>query len=657
MTSAVDNIEDDNTPIPTVLDASPYNSTTSRKWLPLFLKFIRHLRIDSKEIYSPELAGVGGSKFTLYNSQRIFLEQLADGLENNVHTFHVLKARQLGMSTISLAIDIFWLAMHPGCQGALVVDTDDNRDKFRLILRRYIQSFPKQMFGSSFGIKKGGDNRNFMHFTNGSTLDLLVAGKRKKATLGESRAYWFLHATELANYGSPEGIAALRETLAEHHPHRLYIYESTAKGFNHWKDMWDEAERDSLSKKAIFIGWWAKEDNALSSRDARFAAYSYEPEPDERRLIREVKTRYNHDINMNQLAWIRWRASDTSISDGSLAQNLPWVAEDAFVMSGASFFQIRRLNNDLDRITNPEEPINFQGYRFYLGNDFFAVKMEQITNPAEIERVELRVWEHPSEHGDYVIGVDPAWGRNDWKDRSAIEIYRCFGDCLVQVAEYASADVDTRQTAWMLAYLAGAYRNCFVNIELTGGVGTSVMTEMANLRNQLRSPTFEQQVGERAWEDFLANARYYLYHRPDNPGAAGYVYNWKTTRDSKFTLMNNYRDSHVKGELIINSVHLAKEMQTIVQDGSTIEAPGRSKDDRAFASALANQTWIEWVKPRMMLAGMTYDAVRALEDGKEMENKTGTFLNRIVVDFMKNAADKAENEDRRPSWMVQRGLA
>jgi hypothetical protein len=59
-----------------------------------------------------------------------------------------------------------------------------------------------------------------------------------------------------------------------------------------------------------------------------------------------------------------------------------------------------------------------------------------------IDDVRLRVWEDPAPTGQYVIGCDPAWGRNDWADRSSISVWRCFADKLIQVAEYADSDVD-----------------------------------------------------------------------------------------------------------------------------------------------------------------------------------------------------------------------
>jgi len=95
------------------------------------------------------------------------------------------------------------------------------------------------------------------------------------------RGYALAHCTEVANYGDANGLASFRETLAETHPDRLFIYESTAKGFNHWKDMWEECARDTFTKRGIFIGWWAKDINRIKRKDRRFPSYGLD-EPDER---------------------------------------------------------------------------------------------------------------------------------------------------------------------------------------------------------------------------------------------------------------------------------------------------------------------------------------------------------------------------------------
>ncbi len=617
------------------------------KWLNLFERFIEPLRIDSKEVEGE--ADGRGAKLSLWMSQRRFLEEIAEGLEQDQRTFICLKSRQLGISTVSLAVDLFWLAMHPGMMGALVADNDSNAAYFRATLTRYIGSFPKNFFGSDFQCVT--NNRNFLKFSNGSRLDFLVAGKSKKAW-SESRGYTLAHATEVSKYGTIEGLASFRESLAEQHPNRLFIYESTAAGYNHWRDMWISAGNDPYTQRRFFIGWWAKEINQIGKKDKRWSVYGTgQLDQRELELCKLVREKHNHRITDEQLAWYRWRQSEEAADPNLLDQNQPWIAEQAFIQTGYSFFQPRYIQQEMQRVYDSDDGL-FKGYKIWIGNDFWATKLEQIGDQDRMHEVELRIWQDPIKEARYVIGCDPAYGRNDWKDRHGITVCRCYADKLVQVAEYADHNIETRQAAWVLAYLAGAYRNCVVNLEL-GGPGRAVLTEFDYLRLQVRAEIYNQRAEEKGWQDFLANARWYLYHKPDSPGA-GYVYAWQTHSQSKFEIMNQLRDSFMTKTLIVNSIPALEEMASVIQDGAEIAAPGRNKDDRVFALALCNRAWIDHVRAGMLTEGLTYERLVAEENGERARG--AVVVDRIVYDWFRRQEEMATNPEV-PEWMRERGLA
>lgn len=140
-----------------------------------FEAFCHRLTIDSKEFGRIPLKFMG--------SQRYVLEQIADGLRNNIHEFVILKGRQLGISTIMLALDIYWLFKNAGLQAAIVTDTDDNRELFRSLLTGYIGSISQS---SKPGIER--HNRAQIVFKNGSRLMYMVAGEKKKAGSDAPRA-------------------------------------------------------------------------------------------------------------------------------------------------------------------------------------------------------------------------------------------------------------------------------------------------------------------------------------------------------------------------------------------------------------------------------------------------------------------------------------
>ena len=101
--------------------------------LEQFYKFCSQLRIETKE---HGLRKMG----TLLGTQTYVMDEINKGLAEDAHFFVILKGRQLGITTISLALDLYWHFIHPGLQGTLTTDTEENRDMFRSTLAMYMLS-------------------------------------------------------------------------------------------------------------------------------------------------------------------------------------------------------------------------------------------------------------------------------------------------------------------------------------------------------------------------------------------------------------------------------------------------------------------------------------------------------------------------------------
>ena len=446
-----------------------------QKWMECFLEFIGNMVISSKELDSAKPVPLLD---VMYSAQYRFLEEIAEGLDRGIRDFKCLKSRQLGVSTISLALDVFWASVHDKLQGALITDTDGNRDKFRILIEQYIESLPR---GLRVGIKQ--HNRNNLVLHNGSVIDYLVAGTRgKRGSLGTSRALNFVHATEVSNWGSAQAdIANLTASLAEKHPHRLYIWESTARGYgNEWYDMCESAGDDNFTQKLFFLGWYLKEDYAFDPKSPEFKSWwDGTLLPEEDAINKMVLEESKYVIKPEQWAWHRYMRTMKIMDEDLMRQNYPSSAKEAFIMTGRSFFPLKRIEEDLRWLKDIEAPL--KAYRYYLGENFLATEMQPVDSTKDAD---LRVWEEPHPNGIYVMGVDPAYGRNDYKDRHAIQVYRCYADKLVQVAEYATDAPETYQVTWVMAHLAGAYKNVWINLEVSGP-GFAIMQELRHLRQLL----------------------------------------------------------------------------------------------------------------------------------------------------------------------------
>lgn len=618
------------------------------------MRIVENCKIKSRDVESDRDGS--GSRLSLYGSQKRFLDELSEGMEQGIRVFLCLKSRQLGITTICLILDVAWLAMFPGINGALVVHNGAAKEKMRQDLQDIVASFPPNFFGRAFAIRKGRNNREFIEFTNGSRLNFIVAGEKdaERETFGDGAGYSLCHFTEIALYASEKALASFEQSLSTAHPNRLVMYESRASGFNHWRAMWLNAGRDYLTIRRIFIGWWSREDQIIPRTDRRFPSYGMShPNGEESELMSHVWHLYKHKITPEQLAWYRHKISDEKMTVEIMHAQQPWTESQAFVAGGYSFFAAKDITKTLVEVIHDPAEYGYRGFRYIMGNDFLSTVIEQVGAQTPLEQRELRVWRPPVKGGQYAMGFDPAFGRNDNKDSHAISVWRCYADLMEQVAEYATPNVITEHAAWVMAHLAGCYEDCIINLELSGGPGHLVMQALQHVRDLLRAEMYQDMVKERRLEDFLTAARWYMYRRPDAMGA-GYVWNTLTSSNSKLPLMESFRTSQRSGALIIRSEPLLREMIGVRQEGIKIEAPGNSKDDRVVAAALANQAWVQWRRPQLMAIGATFESEQRIQEGGQ--RTIGDIMNGMVRNFLRMNEEADAEPPRGPEWMVSRGL-
>ena len=557
--------------------------------LAKFYKFCAELKIETKE---EGLKKMG----KLLGTQTYVMEEIDKGLKEDVHFFVILKGRQLGITTVSLALDLYWQFTHPGWQGTLVSDTEENRDMFRSTLGMYIDGLPKE-----YKIPLVAHNRNQMVLKNRSRIFYQIAGN--KARLGQGKAITYLHATETASWGNDEGLASLIASLAEKNPQRLYIFESTAQGFNMFHDMYKTAKR-ARTQRAIFCGWWRNEYYSVGPETKEYKVYwDGKLKPEEKEWVREIKKLYGVEVNSRQMAWWRWKMAEGIKDETLMYQEFPPTEDYAFVMTGTSFFSNSRCTD----AAKHAKTLEYECYRYAFGQLF----QDTECLPSSDRLATLRIWQQPVDTAYYVIGADPAYGSSDWADRFCIQVYRVYADGLDQVAEFATSELNTYQFAWVIAHLAGAYKNSTLNLEVNGP-GQAVINELKNLK---RLATAMQGRMATDMMDVLGSMQNYIWRRNDTMGGLSNSIGFLTTSSSKERMLSYMKDYFERGMMGIFSMDLLEEMKGIVRENGFIGAPGRGKDDRVIAAALATIAWAEQVQPRLI--GMRLS--------KEMSVKQDTY--------------------------------
>ncbi|MEM4134348.1 MAG: hypothetical protein QXV73_04050 [Candidatus Micrarchaeia archaeon] len=557
-----------------------------------FINWANHLVIFSKE--------KGKMLFTpnrWYYAQKYIANEILREIENKspIRNFVILKGRQQGCTTLLLALDLFWVQTFSGIKLGFLTQDYEARPKLREIVRTMYLHLPR-----THKLPVIIDNRTLMQFSNNSEFLFFHVSSREstKQSVARSQALTCIHATEVAFYSAndPEEkvLKSLMVSSAKTHPHRYTILESTANGFNSFYDRYMEAKNNPTSK-AIFVGWWGRDDYVIKKDDPLFKVYGYPMSREEQRKIELVKKMYGYEISIEQLAWWRKELDTTFNGDENYClQELPFYDEEAFRLSGYKFFDAYKLMEDMKKVAT------IKPYYFYINADTQGVYIDT----ANQREANLHIYEFPKLHETYFIGADPSYGSSKDSDMAVISIWKGYKDKLVQVAEFRANNIGVIEFAKICLFLCAFYKNSYLNLEING-VGQVIIKEMNDVKGKLSdigNIVVRSDVKDINLDVIKANIPYireYLYTKQQTL-KKNYIKFWNTTGHTKPPLLNQFKSVYHLNMLEIKSKALLEEMQFFVQtDKGELQAEEGKHDDRILAAALAVEFWRKYIYHRL----------------------------------------------------------
>lgn len=308
----------------------------------------------------------------------------------------ILKARQLGFSTLTEGLIFHACATRKNVNALIVAHREDATANLFRMSKLFYDELPapvKPMLRAS--------NAQELVFENPSKLSserearpglrsrirCATAGGRG---IGRSDTLQCVHLSEYAFW--PDGADGKASTLAgilqavPSLPGTMVVIESTANGFEDFKERWDAAVAGENDFEPVFFAWFENPDYSMP------VVPGTEWTPEER----DLKAAYR--LTDEQLQWRRWCiANNCGGSLDMFRQEYPASPGEAFLHSGTGVFDNEQIVLRLERLPGPAGRGEFADGEW-----------------TESETGAITLYELPEEGVPYVIGGDTAGEGSDY---------------------------------------------------------------------------------------------------------------------------------------------------------------------------------------------------------------------------------------------------
>lgn len=305
----------------------------------------------------------------------------------------ILKARQMGFSTETEAIIFKNVVTHHNYNAGIVAHKEDSTTNLFNMSKRMLEYLPEDIKPEQ---KKSNAKELVFNNSEGTGLDskikCMTAGGKG---IGRSDTFTALHLSELAFWegNKKETMTGLLQAVPNT-PESMIIIESTANGYEYFKEMWDRAVAGKSDFYPLFIGW-----NELKEYSMPYTGFKLTKE--------EVDLQEQYNLTLEQLTWRRWCIENNCSGDiNQFKQEYPICPEEAFLSTGNCYFN---KENIINRINNVPNPI-IRG-KFNCFYDGIRIRNQKFL---EQEDGEIQIYEYPENRVPYVIGGDTAGEGSDY---------------------------------------------------------------------------------------------------------------------------------------------------------------------------------------------------------------------------------------------------
>ena len=159
----------------------------------------------------------------------------------------ILKARQQGFSSLILAIYTADFLLKENNRSIIIADNSDNARELLSRVKLFLKSY-EEINKVKIPLKYDTKYELYLEKQN----NRYTIGTSRNVTMGRSKTINNLHLSEFAFYDHPDEI--LKGAVQAVVPDGRVIIETTANGFNFFKDFWEQCKANERAFKPLFYG-------------------------------------------------------------------------------------------------------------------------------------------------------------------------------------------------------------------------------------------------------------------------------------------------------------------------------------------------------------------------------------------------------------------
>lgn len=392
-----------------------------------------------------------------------------------------------------------------------------------------------------------------------SKIKCMTAGT---SGVGRSDTFDNLHLSELAFWqGEVKNILTGLLQAVPNLPDTMIIIESTANGYEMFKEYWDAAIKGESDFIPLFVPWFEMDEYSM-----KYSGFQLEEEE------KKLKERYH--LTNDQLEWRRWCIRNNCSGDvEQFHQEYPSNPEEAFISTGNCIFDKEQISL---RLTQTPKPI-LRGYFTY--NEAEAIKGNMVDiKLVRDEKGCIKIYEAPNHFQKYGIGGDTA-GDTLGDNFTGYVINSKTNKQVASLEMQTDEDLYAKQMYCLGYYYKYQYRD--------GRIEPALMSIEVNFS------TYPQKELER-----LGYTNFYVREVVDRYDKdVEHRFGFRTTKKTKPLILSNLVQIVRDNVDYINDNDVLREMLTFVRkDNGKMEAENGFHDDKVMGIAIGYYAILQ-IKP------------------------------------------------------------